>query len=712
VCWQYNFYLDKGEFVQEGTEQEPIIYWLDVQAYPADPCAFFGWKTADPQIQPQFMDDAVWALGEDDPCFLPQWNELSYPEGHLYYPESINLAFVITGDVTTEPDLDFGDANDPTYPTLLPGGASHVILGPWLGDLTDGPDAEGNGQPDATATGDDLDGNDDEDGVNIPILVQGKTDQITFEVNGAPAGGAGAWVKMWLDWNGDGIWQDPAEVIEDNWYTDGVYSVSVTPTYNSVIGQTFLRARISTQSGLGVGGPASDGEVEDHKVIIEEGPELIPKFRQLPLNGPRYFGHDELSTAYQAFDQQGLPLGYEGCYMADDFADPYSGDVVRVRWWGSYMEDVYEQPVNRFLIVFETDVPADPAGGNPYSHPGEVILTQEVWRGAPDPLALSPGEFSEVLIGPGGPPCGEDLYEYEAFLKIPFHQEPHTVYWIKIVALVDIAPPEWWALEAAAAGLTGGLCELLNMPWNVIFETTDVSVVRWGWHNRDYTIKDVYASTAPAVVPGEHLAGNITDPCGLVDMEIWHFQDDAVSGPVEVVYSPDSEDPNVYQDEYFAENYKYSSPLCPDATRGVDGPGPEGEGIDIYSKDLAFELKTEACFPSGHVDYPMWVKALYPSCWCCQFQCRGDADCGFTGKDKNGKRQYVSLPDLTIFNAGWLKFETDPAFSTFICADFNHGFDGKDKTGKRQYVSLPDLTIFNAGWLKPETVPHFTPPCF
>ncbi|MHC4757732.1 MAG: DUF7901 domain-containing protein [Planctomycetota bacterium] len=588
-------------------------------------------------------------------------------------------------------ELDFGDAPDdpctPIYPTLLANnGANHVIQGPWLGDATDSPDAEADGQPNATATGDDTDADgDDEDGVNIPVLVQGKTDQISFEVNGAPVGGAGAWVKVWLDWDGDGIWQDPGEVIEDNWFTNGVYNISVTPALNSVIGQTFLRARISTQSNIPVDGSAADGEVEDHEVIIEEGPVLVPKFQQLPQNGPRYFGHDELSTAYMTFDQSGMPLDYEGCYMADDFADPYATEVVRVRWWGSYIEDVHEQPVDHFLIVFETDVPEGVDA--PYSHPGQVISVQEVWRGGDDPLALAPGQFSEILISPGGPPCDEDLYEYEAFLEIPFEQEPHTVYWIKIVALIDLLPTDWWSLEDAALTYPGGLCGLLNDEfWIDILSMTGVSIARWGWHNRDYGVKNIYASTAPDVVPGEDIVGNITDPCSGVDMEIWHFQDDAVSGPVSVDYSGGT-GPVVSQDEYFEEKYKYSSPLCSDpcGLQGVDGP----EGIELYSKDLAFELTTQECMASTNpYDYTTWsTLAGYPVCWCYCKNCNGDVDGGM----QFGGAVDVYTDDLATFLPafGDVAVATTPGHPGW-CADL----DREAQFGGLVRVYTDDLAIF------------------
>ncbi|MHC4575136.1 MAG: DUF7901 domain-containing protein, partial [Planctomycetota bacterium] len=118
--------------------------------------------------------------------------------------EQHDMAFVITSGE----GVDWGDAPDywpmgGGYPTLAGNnGANHGIRGPWLGDTTDAPDAEPDGQPDATATGDDLDADgDDEDGVSIPVLVQGQTDNITFEVNGG-----GGHVNIWINWNNDMDW--------------------------------------------------------------------------------------------------------------------------------------------------------------------------------------------------------------------------------------------------------------------------------------------------------------------------------------------------------------------------------------------------------------------------------------------------------------------------------------------------------------------------
>ena len=74
--------------------------------------------------------------------------------------------------VRIEEPLDWGDAPDPAYPTLAANnGASHILTanGPVLGALVD---AEPDGQPNGTATGDDNSGLADEDGVAFatPLL--------------------------------------------------------------------------------------------------------------------------------------------------------------------------------------------------------------------------------------------------------------------------------------------------------------------------------------------------------------------------------------------------------------------------------------------------------------------------------------------------------------------------------------------------------------
>jgi hypothetical protein len=255
-------------------------------------------------------------------------------------------------------------------------------------------------------------------------------------------------------------------------------------------------------------------------------------------------GHDELSTAYaSAFDATNNAIAWQGQYMADDFADRFTTPVLHVRWWGSYLNNNNGQGrfggVKQFLISFESDVPA--VAGQTASHPGTPILNQIVTLGA---IAPGSGTFTETPV-PGAIPNPTDgpLYQYNAELNLgkAFPEQPNTVYWLKIVALVNPSRD---------------------------------GQIQWGWHDRDWSVPDLLASVAPAVVPGEYDESFGAPPV----TPVWHFQDDAVAGSV--VISPGASPimPIVDQTSFVPQHY----------IDGIDGP----TGISQYSKDLAFELYT------------------------------------------------------------------------------------------------------------------------
>lgn len=93
--WQYNFFIDPAEaFLQEGAPDQPITYWLVVQADPLG-SGEIGWKTTPTEFN--WNDDAVFGAGDT----ALQWYEMIYPDEHPDHPESINLAFVITPEPAT-----------------------------------------------------------------------------------------------------------------------------------------------------------------------------------------------------------------------------------------------------------------------------------------------------------------------------------------------------------------------------------------------------------------------------------------------------------------------------------------------------------------------------------------------------------------------------------------------------------------------------------
>ena len=166
--------------------------------------------------------------------------------------------------------LDFGDAPGGVgkYPTkLINNGARHKLGGSlFLGSSVD---ADLDGQPNANATGDDADGNDDEQGVIIPGSVINVSSFTQVKVTASTAGKLDAWV----DFNGDGDWSDPADqVFTNKALLPGLNELSFVVPSGAKPGTTYARFRISTAGKLRPAGPAIDGEVEDYKLTVDLPP--------------------------------------------------------------------------------------------------------------------------------------------------------------------------------------------------------------------------------------------------------------------------------------------------------------------------------------------------------------------------------------------------------------------------------------------------------
>lgn len=168
-----------------------------------------------------------------------------------------------TGTILND-EVDYGDAPDPTYPTLgASNGARHMaILGFRLGAALDG---DPDGQPNGTATGDDTDAEgDDEDGVTLPNpLVTNTTANIT--VNASAAGKLDGWV----DFNNNGSWADAGERVFNNVsLVAGNNSLSFAVPAGATPSNTFARFRFSSAGVPTFDASAPDGEVEDYQVTI------------------------------------------------------------------------------------------------------------------------------------------------------------------------------------------------------------------------------------------------------------------------------------------------------------------------------------------------------------------------------------------------------------------------------------------------------------
>ncbi|MGB3178218.1 MAG: CshA/CshB family fibrillar adhesin-related protein, partial [Albidovulum sp.] len=144
---------------------------------------------------------------------------------------------------------------------------------PYLGSLP--PDSEVGPQDSATSVGDDSDSlGDDEDGVTLPAsIAAGSSFNISVASNG------GGLVQGWIDWNGDGDFDDANEQI----ITDGSGgTISVSAPAGAVVGTTFARFRTATAS-VNSTAVAADGEVEDYQVTIVAVPSVqLTKFAGTP----------------------------------------------------------------------------------------------------------------------------------------------------------------------------------------------------------------------------------------------------------------------------------------------------------------------------------------------------------------------------------------------------------------------------------------------
>ena len=253
-------------------------------------------------------------------------------------PTGLALDGEVEDYAVTIDGLDWGDAPDPTYPTLRSkDGPRHVItpgynLGVYI-------DHEAEGQPGIGADTDDSDGTgeDDEDGVQfLSDLVPGRS--ATIEIM---SGASSMYLDGWIDFDRDGTWEAGEHI-------NGGVSVALSPlalTNLSVLvpaaadpGPTYARFRVSSSGGLSPEGFAPDGEVEDYAIEVVEldwGDAPDPTYATLAANnGPSHVvqaGYRLGSVIDGELDAQPDPaaLGDDQAGLADEDGVIFPGPIVR-----------------------------------------------------------------------------------------------------------------------------------------------------------------------------------------------------------------------------------------------------------------------------------------------------------------------------------------------------------------------------------------------
>ena len=181
--------------------------------------------------------------------------------------------------------LDFGDARENYFTSLnYVNGPRHTIVdGLRLGSLID---AEANGQFsggqfDQTATGDNINGIDDEDGVAAFPTLQAYQTAYSLTVKLTNTTGTDATLSGWIDFNRD--YQFTTNERAQLTVPSGATSVTLTWTNilwtgstssEGPIGNSFARFRLASVADEvdNVTGQANSGEVEDYALTIEKNP--------------------------------------------------------------------------------------------------------------------------------------------------------------------------------------------------------------------------------------------------------------------------------------------------------------------------------------------------------------------------------------------------------------------------------------------------------
>ncbi|MHC4741220.1 MAG: DUF7901 domain-containing protein, partial [Planctomycetota bacterium] len=442
-AYQYNICIDND---MAYLQQDGTIYWLEIKQVAdtagLEPEYKFGWKTTKQDLA--WNDDAVYRTASGG------WSDIIYPDNHPFHPDSLNLAFVITGEGIPQRDKDWGDAPDPPYATLAASiGANHIIDGKiYLGNTVD---PETDGQPTAAADGDDLDSAvDDEDGVTFDTpWIPGNMAQITVDPSIT-----GANISVWVDFNYNGFADDIPQTAVSDAGTGNVFLIPV-PTTATPGSLAYLRVRFTTMANVPHDGDAPDGEVEDYVVTIEQGYKPKPPTPHLkwsqppieidPLIGrmPTYCGWDEMSYAIK--EGAGLPAGWK--IAADDFRCLGRMPIASVHWWGSYKnwtdQDMPPGPHPTYWhIGFWSNVPVG-SGTDNFSRPGRLLHQ----------VAVKPADVEIVWVGMDAFPdptiVPESCFQYYVKLKPRdyFWQNKYidpetqdTVFWISITAVYQGFP--------------------------------------------------------------------------------------------------------------------------------------------------------------------------------------------------------------------------------------------------------------------------------
>jgi uncharacterized repeat protein (TIGR01451 family) len=187
--------------------------------------------------------------------------------GSLYTLQAAGSALTPVYGGTTASFLLESDNADVGDAPISYGNPTHTLSGIRMGAAID---ADASLLNNATATGDDANNTDDEDGVTlVPLLPIGQTTVVPVSIQN----GSG-FLSAWFDWNVDGDFNDAGEqMVTAQAVAVGTVNLSITVPVGAVIGPTFARFRVCTNNAAldncnTPAGTVQSGEVEDYQFQV------------------------------------------------------------------------------------------------------------------------------------------------------------------------------------------------------------------------------------------------------------------------------------------------------------------------------------------------------------------------------------------------------------------------------------------------------------
>lgn len=172
--------------------------------------------------------------------------------------------YMVTVNAAAGATSDYGDYS--TFAIATQTANSAIRIGTALTDV------EASSPANATATGDDAVGTDDED-LLLPVFTVGTTTSLAVPVTitAASLSGSTARVNAFVDWNGDGDVADTNETyVALTVSASGTFNFNITPPVGTAVGTKYLRVRVAegaTHPGFS-GLSTLKGEVEDYAVQV------------------------------------------------------------------------------------------------------------------------------------------------------------------------------------------------------------------------------------------------------------------------------------------------------------------------------------------------------------------------------------------------------------------------------------------------------------